>query len=122
MPIQVSVDGLPLGAAITPSGTAFSSYTTSAFTVAAGNRVLRFATSRPDDSAISLIDDISIEATEAPVALPLPAAPPMPTNLAATFVGDQVTLRWQSVGNHPTYGAPSYKIKRAPAPDGPTRC
>ena len=121
VPIQVSVDNnSSFSGPVSPSSTAFATYATSGFGVTAGNHLLKFSTPSTSGVSMSLIDDITVEPVgAAPVVLPTPWAPAAPTGLAASFEGDQVTLTWNAVGNHPTYGTPLYKVKRGTAPGGP---
>ena len=114
-PIQVRIDGNPIGSPITPSNSAFTSYSSSSFTVGAGNHTLGFSTTSAGGGFYSLIDDVTIESNTTPtVALPAPLAPRAPVNLSAVRQGNQVNLSWYSVG-----GATGYKMKRSATSGGP---
>ena len=121
VPIQVAIDNTTIGAPIDPASTAFAAYSTASFAVQkSGSYLLRFSTPSNSGISMSLIDDVTIEAAgAATIILPLPMAPATPTGLAATFSGNRVTLTWNAVPDHPTYGYPLYKVKRATAPGGP---
>ena len=115
-PIQVSINGNPIGAPITPSSPAFAAYSTAAFNVnGAGTYSLAFSTTSVGGGAYSLIDDISVENTaSSPVVLPPALVPAKPTNLVAAAKTGRVILTWTG-----SQGALGYKLKRATAAAGP---
>ena len=59
-PLQLLIDGIPVGSPITPAGDAFAAYTSAAFTVAAGTHTLHFQGTNPNGDNSSFIDAVSI--------------------------------------------------------------
>ncbi len=97
-PILVSVDGAPVGT-ITPTSTAFASYTTPEFTLNAGTHVFTFSASTEINTSASLLDAIFLVKT----ADPLPAGMSnveigAPTSEAASVLGGRYTIESSGVG------------------------
>ena len=115
VPIQVTLDGTPIGAAITPSSTAFALYSTASFQASAGSHILELRAASGGGDSTSLVDAVSISGTALVVlsppltpttTIPVPA-PLAPPSLSATPGNGAVTLTWQA-----SAGATSYKVFR----------
>lgn len=57
-PLQITVDGIAVGAPIAPVDTNFALYTSASFTVGAGNHTLQFTTTNPNGDNTSFIDAV----------------------------------------------------------------
>ena len=114
VPIQVSVDGVAVGAPISPtSPSAFAVYTLPTFTIGAGNHALRFSTNGTNSASMSLIDDVKVKDSSL-VVLPVPLTPFAPKALTITTDTGSATLSWRAVD-----GASGYRVKRGTVAGGP---
>jgi len=65
-PLQLSVDGIAIGAPIGPASTAFALYTSVSFTVSAGSHTLRFATTYDSGDNTTFVDAVTLNTLTAP--------------------------------------------------------
>jgi serine protease len=61
-PLQISIDGVPVGAPIAPVDTNFARYASASFSVGAGSHTLAFTSTNPDGDNTTFIDAVSIDA------------------------------------------------------------
>ena len=100
VPIQVKVDGSPIGGPILPTSTSFTSYSTNSFQISNGSvpHNISFGTDSGNGFAMSLIDSIAIGL---PLTAPNPLAPPAPVNVTATAYASE-----RQPDFHPELGYP----------------
>jgi len=100
----VTVDGRTVGT-FTPAGTAYGSYATAPFTVAAGAHTIAFQgldTAGGDNTAF--LDSVAVAQATAP------APPPPPSGVTATAGPSTVALAWTAAA-----GATGYRVERQSA-------
>jgi F5/8 type C domain len=61
--IKLSLDGVQVGSNITPTGTAFTDYSSATFTVSAGNRILRLEATNANGDNTCFLDGFSLQAS-----------------------------------------------------------
>jgi hypothetical protein len=59
-PLQLSIDGIAVGAPISPTSTAFALYTSANFTVAAGSHTLRFTATNYSGDNTTFVDAVTL--------------------------------------------------------------
>ena len=59
-PLQLSIDGIAIGAPISPASTAFALYTSASFTVSAGSHTLRFTTTNDSGDNTTFVDAVTL--------------------------------------------------------------
>ena len=91
-PLQITVDGTPIGSPIAPADTSFARYTSASFTVTAGPHTLMFTSTNPDGDNSSFIDAVVLNV--------LGNQPPAIVSANATTftVGQAGTFTVQSTG------------------------
>ncbi len=99
-PIAVSVDGTVVDT-ITPTSTAFGSYTTPNFTLTAGPHTFDFSATEETTTGISFLDTVSLNDP------PPPQAPSAPSGLTATAASPStVNLSWTPASGSAATGYP----------------
>ena len=82
--IQVSLDGVNQGAAISPSSTTFANYSTGDINVTAGVHTLKISASQCDTDRTSFIDTVQLTLVNAPPTFSAFSVTPTATQVAAT--------------------------------------
>ena len=65
-PLQLSIDGIPIGTPISPGSTTFALYTSASFTVTAGSHTLRFTTTNYSGDNTVFVDSVTLNTLTAP--------------------------------------------------------
>jgi predicted phage tail protein len=102
-PLQFRVNGAPIGATISPAGTAFATYTTAAFTVPAGTASISFAATNGTSDRSTFVDAVTI-------ATAVPTAPVAPTGFTAALLGTTgARLAWTDA----SWDETGFEVQRA---------
>ncbi len=95
-PLRFSVDGVQVGALLTPTSNSFNNITTVQFTVTAGTHTIAFAATDSTGDKSTFIDDVTITSI-------VPTAPNAPSGLAAAAIGTTgARLTWTDNSSNET--------------------